>query len=65
MMKFIVNMLGESYGMSIYENEREFLDTYEDITDEEGFENVLKAMEGGYEIICVRENGETFHILSC
>ena len=63
-MKFIVNMLGEGLGMSIYENEREFLDTYEDVTGEEGFEKVLGAMKGDYEIIVVRENGEAFHILS-
>ena len=63
-MKFIVNMLGEDYGMSIYENEAEFLETYEEITDTKGFENVLTAMKGGYEIIVVRENGEAFHILS-
>ena len=63
-MKFIVNMLEEGYGMSLYENETEFLETYEDITGEEGLDDVVKDMKGDYEIICVRENGEVFYLLN-
>ena len=63
-MKFIVNMLGEGLGMSIYENEQEFLDTYEDVTGAEGLEDVLSAMKGDYEVVVSREDGAVFHILS-